>query len=493
MKRFLLPFLIALIVLLHYTFSATIIEKKPHDRSRRCICVKIKSQCQCNNERQHESITHHQQQQFNLEQPLTTDSRTERNLSVSHQSMAHLSSCIPICFQKCMKKQYSHCQQSCQNMCKVEQSIPPTIELPQLIPQQQPQQQQQPLQIILEYLPTQHQIWEESNIQKDNTAPISRIQLSPPIPTIISNTSVLVTEPNRPSSPLSSNSIRPLTSAPHGQFPDNNNNICDRPCMPSCQCNQQSPSTSASLLQQQHPSESVVHQPLMSDGPLRQESAANNGKIPLRTQTSSCASFCMPSCREQCIHQIAMSLSAFYSTPSPALPSLSQTVQSKPTVFEMPEFKQEHSAEAEKIPINEVHQTQHSFACLFICKNNCMQQCVQQNGSAEQCDISCTYACHDNCAQQYRQQQQQPELIHDQVLSQPIHQQSQQISIIQHPPSLLTRFQQVQQMPVNEISRDQLLLQQRLTSSQQTPDISQYVPRIITSTNLEVHVKRKLK
>lgn len=447
MKRFLLRFFIGFIMI-HYVYSFRIIQKKSHDPVRRCICLKINSSCQCNNERQPEFATHQQLQQFYREEPLAIVSTTERNSNVPQQSML-LPPCIPTCLQKCMKKQYSRCQQSCQNMCKVEQSIP-SNQLPQTISQQQ--QQQHLFQMIPEYSPIQHQTW-ESNVQKDSAIPISEIQLNTSIPMIaVPNTSILLTESNKLPSSISSNSIGQL-NIPYGQFFNNNNNICTQACMPSCQCTQQNISVTAPILQHQPPVESDVHQPLLSEGSLRQESTTyNNNNVSQVIQTP-CNPLCMPFCRDQCIHQTAILPNTFYSTPSPA-PSL--IPQSQPTIFDIRQFEQQYSSKAEKIPTNEAHKTQHSSICIYICQDNCMQQCMQQNRSAEQCN----YTCHVNCAQQQEQQQQLLQLIQGQEFPQPIHQQlQQQIPKLQYPSSF-TQIQQVQQIPINGISREQLLSQQ---------------------------------
>ncbi|EFO21681.2 hypothetical protein LOAG_06804 [Loa loa] len=473
MKRFLHLFLVGSLVV-YFVYSFKIIEKKQHYRFRRCICLKIQpSLCQCNNEKELKQAA----QQLYQGKSLAIASITERNAPISQKS-AQLSACIPICLQTCVKKQYSRCQQSCQNMCKVEQSIPP-FELSQAIPQQQ----QQLLQTQHEYFPPQHQTW-ESNMQEDSTAPVSEIQLSTAIPmSSVSKTSILVKESSKPLSLPFSDSTGQF-DIPYGRFSDNNNNICTHACMPSCPCIQQSTSITAPVLQHQPPLESTVHQPSMSKGSFRQESAADNDKMPHLTQTL-CASLCMPSCRDQCIHQTTILPSAFYSTPSPAFTYSLLTVQSQSS-------EQKYSAKAKKIPTNKAPKTRHFSVCLYICQDKCMQQCVQQNRSAKQCNISCNYACDDNCAQQRQQQQQLPELIQSQELPQPIHQQRQQISGIQYSPSF-TRIQQVQQqIPINEIFPEQLLSQQQLGCSQQTSGILQCVPRIIIPANPEIHAKRKL-
>ncbi|VDO54742.1 unnamed protein product, partial [Onchocerca flexuosa] len=364
MKSFLHLFLIGSIVI-HYVYSSRITEKKQH-RSRRCVCLQIKSLCQCNNERKQESESpiHHQQQQFYREEPLLVASATEKNSTVSQPSSSiafpsSSSTCIPNCLQGCMQNQYSHCQQSCKNTCKMEQSIP-IIKSPEVIPQQQNLRQMMP-----ESRPVQYQTW-ESNMQKDNAASV--LKMNAQIPIKVSNTSALLAESNKPAFPLFSDSIG--LNIPYGQVSNDNKNLCTQACMPSChrQCTQQSTSIIISVPQHQRPLESILqhqlpsesvpqhqlplesipqqqllsdsvphHQPLsesvpqhqlplesnvqqslISEGSLQQEPAAYNNNMPNPTQTP-CASICISSCPNKCIHQSTMSSGAFYPSPSPAL------------------------------------------------------------------------------------------------------------------------------------------------------------------------------
>ncbi|VDM94350.1 unnamed protein product [Onchocerca ochengi] len=203
-----------------------------------------------------------------------------------------------------------------------------------------------------------------------------------------------------------------------------------------------------SIPQHQLLSDSVSHHQLpLESNSLQHEPATYNNNMPNLTQVP-CASICMPSCPNQCIYQSTMLSGAFYPSLSPALTYPSPIIQLQPTASES---KQQHSAKIGKISTN-TQKTQHFSACLYICQDNCMQQCLQQNRSTDQCSISCSYACHDNCAKQRQQQQQQ--LTQSQELPQFIHHQSQQISRIQHSPSFI-HIRQVQKIPNTKISQEQ--------------------------------------
>ncbi|CAG9531865.1 unnamed protein product [Cercopithifilaria johnstoni] len=144
---------------------------------------------------------------------------------------------------------------------------------------------------------------------------------------------MLMTKSNKPSSLLSLNSIEQL-NIPHNQFSDNNNDIYAQACMPSCQCTQQrSTSIIASIFQHQLSPESIIEQSLMSDRLLWQESFTNNDSMPHLTQFTPCVSFCIPSCRKQCIHQTVISSSTVFYSSSAFLYS------SQPTVFEIQQDK----------------------------------------------------------------------------------------------------------------------------------------------------------
>ncbi|KAK6111944.1 hypothetical protein QQG55_45680 [Brugia pahangi] len=240
------------------------------------------------------------------------------------------------------------------------------------------------------------------------------MQLNKSIPSI-TNISKLMTASSKPSSMIISNFNDKQLDISYDQFLDNNNNkniICNQDCIPFCQCIQQNtlPITSADQNHQHPIVKAIDQQPVISEGLLHQQLALNNKNDNMLNHTQAfCASFCMQSCHDQCIHQAALlSGNVVYSTSLPMYPySLSPLVQSQQsTTFIDQQAEQQYLTKMEQISANEENEIQHFSVCLYLCQNNCMQQCMQQNGSLERCSISCHHSCDNNRACDESQQQQ---------------------------------------------------------------------------------------
>uniref|UniRef100_A0A915PTM6 CRC domain-containing protein n=1 Tax=Setaria digitata TaxID=48799 RepID=A0A915PTM6_9BILA len=445
----------------HAYFSNIVLQE--HHRSRRCVCLKIKPLCHCNNEQHRERVSQEQPEQVD-EKSLQAASATEMNSTIQSMSTTSTpsSACIPKCLQGCIQNHYSRCQQSCRNTCEVEQLISATESL------QTVQEQQQVLQWMQEYPSIQYQP-RESNIEKHIFLSKSKVRPSTSISTLESNVMI---EENKPPSSVFSDSTGQL-KVPYRSSDDSD--ICVQACMSSCHRQCVKPTTSVPIPAQFHqPLESSVHQATPPENSLHQESVAH--KISQRIQTP-CASLCMPSCQEHCIHQVTILSGAFYSTSPPALTYM-DSVEAQPAEDEVQESGQ-HSMKAKGVPMDVLQKAEQSLDCHYPCQDSCVQQCIKQNKSAVQCRISCSYPCCIN-------QQQQLFVTRGHELP-VVEEQPQQISRKQYPSS----FTQVQQIPIQEVAREQVMphsaspLQQHLQCLQQLFSKAECIRRIIASANLE--------
>ncbi|VDK89226.1 unnamed protein product [Onchocerca ochengi] len=397
-----------------------------HTRARRCICISISCGC-------------YQPSGSVYRQPLPSSYRQP----VYRQQPDTATPCVTNCIQSCMQNQYNSCQQSCQNSCGTQR----TYQLPREIisapyqyesiithevsngqqsgtqaAYQQPKgvitapyqyesvmthevsngQQsgtqaayQQPKGIIS--APYQYEsvmTHEVSNGQQSLTGtcinicmpgcemqciqrstPVPVVQRQPPVP-------VPVVQSQTPSYyPPQQQQYEPVVQ----QYSNNDNTLCIHLCMPSCesQCIERTtpaipPPPYPAQTEQPYPSKLIPYQ-----------SSSNQTSIVVRPNASGtvatiCLPVCMPACQSQCTENSGQRIGGSDlnggTTPESGVPTQSDL-------------------QIHEISINLPQSIQQSPNCIHLCQETCMQQCVEQNQPAEQCQPSCSSTCQESCPQ----------------------------------------------------------------------------------------------
>ncbi|VDN85664.1 unnamed protein product, partial [Brugia pahangi] len=338
-------------------------------RARRCVCISISCGC-------------YQPTGSVYRQPLPSSYRQP-----VYRQQPDTAPCVTNCMQGCMQKQQNTCQQSCQNLCSTQ----PTY-----------QQSKGYAPVSYQYEPSTSDIatGQQSAIGQQSatgtclhvcmpSCESQCIQRSTPAPAISQHNNPVPVVKSQTPSYYPVQQYEPAMQ----QYANSDNTICVHLCMPSCekQCIERTISAIPS-----HPERSEQPNGIYYPKPTPDSSVSYQNFIPANQTSiiirplpnSGTATICLPICTGPCPTEC---------TESQKQSGAGDEYTNGGTTQE-PITPTQTDLLPREISISLPQSIQQSPDCMNLCHETCMQQCIEQNQPADQCQPSCSYTCHESCA-----------------------------------------------------------------------------------------------